>query len=512
MPGRLVYIVLVVLAGAVSASIALRAYRARSQVARAGPFALMALSGACWMLLVALDNLLAGLFWNQVVWSLFPFAIMSTLLGLFYFSLEFSLRLKRVPRVVLYPTLVTALLIAGLSVTNPLHHRMWTVSQVNGEYVQQMGSLFTLQLAYTYLLTFASLALLVRAYLLPSRLLRRQTALLLVGILVPVALSIATEVLGWQPLPYVDVPALSLIFTILLFGWATLQFDRFYLLPVASDMIIRNMQDGILVTDIEGRSIFCNPAAQRIFARTEAQLIGLPAASILKDWQPEAYAAWEGQNTDVQLILGEGEAQYFQLTISPLVGNSQEPVGSLITLHNNTEQKNYEKRLNEMAISDPLTGCYNRRYFYEIARAYFHQAQRTSRPLSIMMIDLDYFKAVNDTYGHARGDLVLQQVALACRSLVRTQDIFSRYGGEEFVLAMPDTSLHNAQLVAERLRRAIEALGTEPGAIPVTASLGVVEGCGEPGLSLDTLLNRADAAMYAAKHAGRNRVAVWTVE
>jgi diguanylate cyclase (GGDEF)-like protein len=386
---------------------------------------------------------------------------------------------------------------------------MWTVIKVNGNDIQVMGFLFPIQLVFTYLLTFASLFLLVRAYLLSKGGLRMQTGLLLVGILIPVLVSIAADVFGWNPLPHIDEPAFSIVFTVVLFGWATLRFNTFYLLPVASDVIIKNMQEGILVTDIEGLIIYSNPAVQKIFGERGTQINGHPVGNILAQWLPEAFQAWNNGKEEVQLILGEAQPQFFRLTVSQLVGNADETVGSLLTLYNNTDQKNYERRLNELAICDPLTGSYNRRYFYEMAHAYFNQMLRSSKPLSIVMIDLDHFKHINDTFGHARGDLVLQKVAAVCKSLVRTQDIFSRYGGEEFVLAMPETSLRDALMVAERLRRAIEALKNEVESISVTASLGVVETIGEAELTLDVLLNRADEAMYLSKHAGRNRVTAW---
>ena len=125
------------------------------------------------------------------------------------------------------------------------------------------------------------------------------------------------------------------------------------------------------------------------------------------------------------------------------------------------------------------------------------------------MIDLDHFKRINDTYGHARGDLVLQKMAAVCKSLVRAPDIFSRFGGEEFILAMPETTLENALLVAERLRKAIEALKNEFEGISITASMGVSSTIAEAGLTLDALIDRADEAMYLSKRAGRNRVTAW---
>jgi len=296
---------------------------------------------------------------------------------------------------------------------------------------------------------------------------------------------------------------------VVLFSRATLQFNTFYLLPVASDLIIKNMLDGVLATDVDGYIIFSNPAVQAILGKTEAQLSGCTLDSVLEDWQPEALHAWKAGKESTQLTVGEEDPLFYHLSISKIAVDSSEPVGFLLKLNNNTEQKTYEKRLNDLAICDPLTGSYNRRYFYEMAHTYFNQMERSGRPLSLLMLDLDHFKNINDSYGHLKGDLVLQKVAALCRVMVRTQDIFSRYGGEEFILAMPETSLQNALAVAERLRRGIELLRYELDGITVTASIGVVETTGEADLTLDMLLSRVDEAMYASKHAGRNRVSTW---
>jgi diguanylate cyclase (GGDEF)-like protein len=399
--------------------------------------------------------------------------------------------------------------IVALSVTNYFHHLMWTVSEVNGRYFQVMGKLFLVQLAYTYLLTFSSLILLIRAFLLSKGILRRQTGLLLVGILIPVLVSLITEVFGWEPLPNIDLSAVSIVFTVVFFGFATLRFNVFYLLPVASDMIIKNIPEGILVTDGDGLVIFSNPAVQKMIGKGETQINGHPVMKVLAGWLPEALQVWNEGKADVQLVSGEEHPQFFHLTNSPLAGNANESIGHLFMLRNNTEQMNYENRLHELAIRDSLTGSYNRGFFFEMANLYFNQMLRASKPLSVLFIDLDHFKRINDTYGHLMGDMVLQKVAGVCRSLVRTPDIFSRYGGEEFVLVMPETALQHALLVAERLRAAIESLKDKVEGIPVTASIGVVETTGETGLTLDILLNRADEAMYSSKNAGRNRITAW---
>jgi len=400
-------------------------------------------------------------------------------------------------------------LVTILALTNPLHHQMWTVALKNGIYVQVMGNFFLIQLAVTYLLTFSSVVLLVRAYFLSSGLLRRQTVLLLVGISIPILFSIAVDLLGWDPLVNVDEPALSIIFTVVLFAWATLEFNSFFLLPVASDVIIQNMQDGVLVTDIEGLVIFSNRAARQMLGRKEHTMQGKQVGEILADWLPEAESAWNDRKVEAQLVRDEDKSEYFLFRTSPILGTSQELIGFLLRLSNNTDQKNYEKRLTELAICDPLTGSYNRRYFYEMVHNYFHQMMRSSKPLTILMIDLDHFKSINDNFGHAKGDLALQKVAAVCRSQVRSQDIFSRHGGEEFILAMPETSLLDGMVVAERLRKSIDNLEAELDGISITASIGVVEASGEKDLTLDSLINRADEALYLSKNSGRNRVTAW---
>ncbi len=163
----------------------------------------------------------------------------------------------------------------------------------------------------------------------------------------------------------------------------------------------------------------------------------------------------------------------------------------------------------EMAITDGLTGLHNRRYLESHMVTLAEQASTRGKPLALMILDIDYFKSINDTYGHDAGDDVLREFAVRIRKSVRGIDLAARYGGEEFVIAMPETDLHVAGIVAERLRQAIagEPFAIEKGArqIDVTMSIGLsmMERKGE---LVTDVLKRADQALYRAKHDGRNRV------
>jgi diguanylate cyclase (GGDEF)-like protein len=160
-----------------------------------------------------------------------------------------------------------------------------------------------------------------------------------------------------------------------------------------------------------------------------------------------------------------------------------------------------------LAITDPLTGLYNQRHFTSAAEAEVQRACRYQRPLSAVMMDIDHFKRVNDSYGHTIGDRLLQKVAESCRKELRKADVVGRYGGDEFAIMLPEIDLAAARRVAERLRKTIAQtqLKTPKGPARVTASLGVAAvDCDT--ILLEALLSRADKALYVAKRKGRNQV------
>jgi diguanylate cyclase (GGDEF)-like protein len=179
------------------------------------------------------------------------------------------------------------------------------------------------------------------------------------------------------------------------------------------------------------------------------------------------------------------------------------------TQHLNQEiarRQELEDELRALASVDGLTGVNNRRHFLELCEKELDRAQRYDHPLALMMMDVDHFKRINDSYGHAAGDEVLKQLAATCAANLRGPDILGRLGGEEFAVAMPECGIEAADHVAERLRQTLAKIEvpSEQGTISFTISIGVV--AREGGEDLAAALERADKAMYAAKQGGRNRV------
>lgn len=178
-------------------------------------------------------------------------------------------------------------------------------------------------------------------------------------------------------------------------------------------------------------------------------------------------------------------------------------------LHERDVEHAYYEAIYEMVARDGLTGVYNRRKFFEEATREFARSQRYRRPLSLVLLDIDYFKRVNDQYGHLGGDAALKQLAARLQPLVRTEELFARLGGEEFGVLCPETDARRAAVLAEKLRAlsAGEAFDCNGVPVKVTLSCGVAEI--QPQMSrFEDLIRLADEALYQAKHQGRDRVVV----
>jgi diguanylate cyclase (GGDEF)-like protein/PAS domain S-box-containing protein len=214
----------------------------------------------------------------------------------------------------------------------------------------------------------------------------------------------------------------------------------------------------------------------------------------------------EGQVDGEVVLMRRNSGEEFWALLSARAIEFEGAPALLAGISDVTTQKRLEERLRDLAMHDELTGLYNRRHVIELAEAELTRVRRTGTPLSLVMVDIDHFKRVNDFFGHAVGDLALKELAAAMRETLRGSDVPARFGGEEFVLLLTDTALEGALAVTERLRERVgrsEVRVSDDRVAHFTISAGVAEV--QPGETLESLLARADEALYRAKAEGRNR-------
>lgn len=273
--------------------------------------------------------------------------------------------------------------------------------------------------------------------------------------------------------------------------------------------------DAIIMIDDNGKVTFWNPAAERILGYSRDEIIGkeLHAFMIQDEQLYKAYReAFErfrlngkgsivGKTVEMKTRHKHGHEIDVEVSLSVVkVNDSWHAIGIIRDI---SERKKFEELLYSQSVTDPLTNIYNRRFFMEILEQEAERTKRNKKPFSLIMFDLDHFKNVNDHFGHAAGDMVLKKVAETVKGRIRKTDYFARWGGEEFIILLPETSLNNAVNLAEELRRQISTMELE-GIESVTASFGVTEY--KDNDTIDTVLLRVDNMLYEAKNNGRNCV------
>jgi diguanylate cyclase len=202
------------------------------------------------------------------------------------------------------------------------------------------------------------------------------------------------------------------------------------------------------------------------------------------------------------------EAKHFEIDISFIRNRLGHQVGRTVVIRDVTEQVKLNREVKHLAVTDSLTGLWNRRHFFHLGEQTLLHATRYISPVSLLMIDLDHFKKVNDTHGHAVGDEVLRELAFLLKKWVRKADIVARYGGEEFIVLLPEVNKASAFETAERIRSRLADAPIWVGdlSVSITTSIGVSEFAQKERETLESLIKKADIALYEAKRAGRNQV------
>lgn len=367
-----------------------------------------------------------------------------------------------------------------------------------GKLITDQSFFLELHLAYSALVLIAGAAMVLRHCVKEEQKLDIDNALLLAGALaVPLAYPFQRNALmDFTPSAAVVTAALMYVYLRRnrVHGWLTLIRGK----------VVENLGEGVVLADAEGRYVDANRKAREYFPALRGAEFGTPMLGIAGF--PMKVLLEKQQNVEVS-VRCRGKDIYLRATSHNIVVE-EEVVYTCLTFVDITEIHTAIARLNDAATHDALTGLYNRGAFFSLAGRGMALALRSRRPASVLMIDIDNFKAINDSYGHAVGDEVIRRVARAIQGRLRASDITGRYGGEEFCVFLPDTVLYDALDIAESLRAGIQGLDDikSLGRAAVTVSIGAAELNPDAHRSLEEVIEEADAMMYRAKEEGRNRV------
>ena len=252
----------------------------------------------------------------------------------------------------------------------------------------------------------------------------------------------------------------------------------------------------------------CGYSREEAIGRHAGELVASPAV-VDAIWEVVRGFESGGEHGDLELIMRrkDGQTLPVQLLLSPIKDDEGRSIGTIGYHIDISERKKLEAQLERLATIDELTGAFNRRHLLKQGRLEIERARRFKRQVSILFMDLDHFKSVNDRFGHGFGDLVLVTFADTCRHVLRPSDMFVRYGGEEFVVLLPETDQEQAVAaaarLADRLRQTVFSL--DPPFRGLTVSIGVAT-LRDSDNDIEQVLTRADKATYRAKELGRDRI------
>lgn len=402
--------------------------------------------------------------------------------------------------------IVSALFLFAV-VTNEYHHLYYTnlsVGEIGGLHYgyAEKNILFYLFSVFSSLLLTAGIRYFFIAWKREKFNINTPCFWILVGVAVPFLVGILS-LTGLNKYKFDFMPFSFL--SVGIFGTITLfKYDFLEIRSFVREYTFGQINEGILVLDNQNRIIDYNTAGSKIFSWLNPTNIG----KNIKDFEEGRNIVESiGNDFEAELCFYK-ESRYFSFKISE-IQESGKTVGKVFLFQDITEQKFAIERLNYLATHDSLSGVYNRNRLLEEIENALNHAKKYGEVFSILMLDIDHFKGVNDRHGHIMGDLVIKVVGEYCKSELKGKGIIGRYGGEEFIIILPQTDKEQAGKIAERIRCGIEALEikTEDKQISITVSIGVVFiGEDRSSATVNSIISAVDAALYAAKNSGRNAV------
>jgi diguanylate cyclase (GGDEF)-like protein len=410
------------------------------------------------------------------------------------------------------PLLIIPALIALALITTNYHHLVYEaywLSPTLPHTLEFSPGLLYLPINIYLLLCAVPACVIIAVQLRAAKKDRRQPLIfLLIGVITPFVATIAytiAQATGLNTLNIYYTPyflaAMSIFFYI-----GIIRYGMLDIVGKATNLTMESITEAYVLVDDNMRRLDANAAACQLFSDLET----LPDNALIT-----SVAGWPAElsnfdvhedNFSVQFSIAGEQVRHYTAKGNKIAAQKDVAAGWLFLIQDVTENHNLIKKLEEAANTDALTTLYNRRYFIDLAVINFERAKRQDQICYAMILDLDFFKEVHDRYGHLAGDEALRVMSARARDAMRPYDMIARYGGEEFVVLLTDCNRVTAEIVAERLRKAVanDVCIYDNQQIPITVSIGLAES--KPADSLDDLLARADQALYEAKSNGRNQV------
>ena len=469
------------------------------------------LSVFIWSICQAFTFLNEALFWKVIIGKIQYIGIVFTPVSYLVFSLVMInyahlINLRRILYLCVIPMITLVLVM-----TNEYHHLIWqtfTISQDNPIFVNvSYGLWFAIHTVYSYLLIASAAIAAIVVYFKDSN---SHVNIKLV-IIAPLAVVVPNIIYLQDASSFtrVDLTPLGFALGMLMFSWALLKENLLQLVPIARDVLFQKMKDSILVLGPDFRIVDINISAAKLFKVNINQVVGtlfvetISEQKILDQLINKSYS-------EISI-----KKQYFQALRTLVTIDKTGTIGYLIVLRDITLLKETQHNLVEtqakleqanrsyknLANTDMLTNLPNRRRFFEKFSDELERADRHQSVFCLLIMDLDFFKKINDSFGHPEGDAVLKRVAKVMKKTVREADYLGRIGGEEFGIILTETNKEEAKLFAERIRKAIADCHREK-ETAITVSIGLTQRLEND--DLESIYDRADKALYQSKSNGRN--------
>ncbi|MBN2257946.1 MAG: diguanylate cyclase [Anaerolineaceae bacterium] len=398
-----------------------------------------------------------------------------------------------------------------LLLSNDAHHMVYTgfnqLALSSGYLISpSFGSWYTVIGLYSYLLIIVAFVLLVDWYQKATPASRGQAVVLILGILPPVIANVL-HASGYINTTIDPTPLAFSISGIVLL-WGLYRFGLLDMIPIAREIVFESITDGVIVLDNQERVMDINPAAARLFGGNNNSLIGKKMRELIHKLDTCLLIVKDEEGEYDTMRFSEGnETVDYEIRASQLTDRSGILEGKVILLNNITERRKLEDELRVLSSLDHLTGLVNRRTFFLELEKQIRLARRYKYMLTVCMLDLDRFKALNDQYGHQVGDDALALASMSIQNSIRMSDIAARYGGDELALLLTHTGEKGALTLCNRIAAAVTKVNVQSD-IQLGVSIGIATLKKEDIDTGETLIARADRALYQAKNEGRGGMVV----